>query len=92
MPSLMRACDLVIQNSGGLTSLEARQVGLPVITYRCLPGHGHTNARALERAGWAPWARDLEDLGVLVSAALATCPPGDGGDGVVDPALTGVGA
>jgi UDP-N-acetylglucosamine:LPS N-acetylglucosamine transferase len=92
MPSLMRACDLVIQNSGGLTSLEARQVGLPVITYRCLPGHGQTNAEALERAGWASWARDRAGLGALVSTALGGCPAADAGDGLDHPFLAGVGA
>lgn len=83
MPSLLRACDVVIQNSGGLTSLEARQVGLPVITYRCLPGHGRTNAEALERAGWAGWARDRDDLAALVSVATGSH-AGAGATGAAD--------
>lgn len=62
MAELMQACDLVIQNAGGLTSLEARQSGLPVLTYRCLPGHGLTNSRALESAGWARWPQGPEEL------------------------------
>lgn len=72
MPSLMRASDVVVQNSGGLTSLEARQSGLPVITYRCLPGHGLSNAAALEQAGWAPWARSPSELGSLLAHTLTT--------------------
>ena len=67
MPDLMHACDLVIQNAGGLTSLEALASGLPVITYRALPGHGEMNAAALELAGWAPWARNLSALGDLIT-------------------------
>ncbi len=62
MAGLMAACDLVVQNAGGLTSLEARQSGLPVVTYRSLPGHGLTNSLALHEAGWANWVRSSEEL------------------------------
>ncbi len=62
MPALIGACDVVVQNAGGLTSLEALATGTPVITYRCLAGHGRTNADALDRAGWAPWIRDHDTL------------------------------
>lgn len=59
MPTLMHACDVVVQNAGGLTCLEALASGLPVISYRCLPGHGRTNAAALQLAGWCPWPHDI---------------------------------
>jgi UDP-N-acetylglucosamine:LPS N-acetylglucosamine transferase len=72
MPTLIRACDVVVQNAGGLTSLEALASGVPVVTYRCLPGHGRTNAAALEQAGWARWARDAGSLRVILQAAMAT--------------------
>jgi UDP-N-acetylglucosamine:LPS N-acetylglucosamine transferase len=71
MPTLVRACDVVIQNAGGLSSLEALASGVPVITYRCLPGHGRTNAEALERAGWAVWIHDARDLATTLKRALA---------------------
>jgi UDP-N-acetylglucosamine:LPS N-acetylglucosamine transferase len=74
MPALMRACDVVIQNAGGLSSLEALASGLPVISYRCLPGHGSTNAAALDQAGWAPWARRPDDLPGMLATALARPP------------------
>ena len=51
MPGLMHAADVLVQNAGGLTSLEALAAGLPVAGYRCIPGHGLTNAAALERGG-----------------------------------------
>jgi UDP-N-acetylglucosamine:LPS N-acetylglucosamine transferase len=70
MPTLMRAGDLVVQNAGGLTSLEALACGLPVISYECLPGHGRTNAAALEAAGWAPWVRRRGDLDAALARAL----------------------
>jgi UDP-N-acetylglucosamine:LPS N-acetylglucosamine transferase len=64
MPSLMRACSVVVQNAGGLSSLEGLASGVPVVTYRCLPGHGQTNAVGLEKAGWVPWFRSFDELGV----------------------------
>lgn len=66
MPGLMHAADVLVQNAGGLTSLEAFATGLPVASYRCIPGHGLTNAAALDEAGVAAWIRDPADLrGVL---------------------------
>ncbi|GAA0670038.1 hypothetical protein GCM10009535_57300 [Streptomyces thermocarboxydovorans] len=62
MPSLMHAADVLVQNAGGLTSLEAFASGLPVASYRCIPGHGLTNAAALDEAGAAAWIRDPADL------------------------------
>ncbi|MFF2809233.1 glycosyltransferase [Streptomyces sp. NPDC058000] len=62
MPGLMHAADVLVQNAGGLTSLEAFAAGLPVASYRCIPGHGLTNAAALEEAGVAAWIRDPADL------------------------------
>ncbi|HEX9338953.1 MAG TPA: glycosyltransferase [Pseudonocardiaceae bacterium] len=62
MPALLRACDIVVLNSGGLTFFEAHATGLPVLTYRCLAGHGRTNARSLEHAGLARWLHDRDEL------------------------------
>lgn len=62
MPALLRACDIVVLNSGGLTFFEAHAAGLPVLTYRCLAGHGRTNARSLEHAGLAKWLQDRDEL------------------------------
>ena len=62
MPSLLRACDVVVLNSGGLTFFEAHATGLPVLTYRCLVGHGRTNAESLESAGLARWVHDPDQL------------------------------
>ena len=70
MPALIRASDVVVQNAGGLTSLEAMAVGVPVVTYRCLPGHGATNARALDEAGLATWVRRPDELAGTLSDIL----------------------
>jgi UDP-N-acetylglucosamine:LPS N-acetylglucosamine transferase len=71
MPALLAACDVVVQNAGGLTSLEALATGVPVLTYRSLDGHGRTNAAALEAAGWIPWVRHRDELPPFLSWALA---------------------
>jgi UDP-N-acetylglucosamine:LPS N-acetylglucosamine transferase len=70
MASLVRSCDVVVQNAGGLSSLEALASGVPVVTYRSLAGHGETNARALEEAGWAVWIRTPADLAAGLKSAL----------------------
>ncbi len=71
MPALLRACDVAVLNSGGLTFFEAQASDLPVYTYRALPGHGRTNARLLASSGLAPWLHNSEEL----DAALATVTP-----------------
>ncbi|WP_327430721.1 MGDG synthase family glycosyltransferase [Streptomyces sp. NBC_01236] len=70
MPGLMHACDVLVQNAGGLTSLEALASGLPVVSYRCIPGHGQTNAAALEEAGLAPWIREPDRLAPTLTQLL----------------------
>jgi UDP-N-acetylglucosamine:LPS N-acetylglucosamine transferase len=62
MPALLRAADLVVHNAGGLSCLEALAAEVPVLAYRCLAGHGHTNVAALELAGLATPARTERDL------------------------------
>ncbi|MFI5879300.1 glycosyltransferase [Streptomyces sp. NPDC051554] len=62
MPGLMHAADVLVQNAGGLTSLEAFAAGLPVASYGCIPGHGLTNAAALDEAGVAAWIQDPAQL------------------------------
>ena len=62
MPSLMGACDALVQNAGGLTCMEALSVGLPVVTYLPIPGHGRENGRQMEQAGVAAYARSDDEL------------------------------
>jgi UDP-N-acetylglucosamine:LPS N-acetylglucosamine transferase len=65
----------VIQNAGGLTSLEAMASGVPVVSYRCLPGHGVTNSECLVRAGLVPWPQDAEELATVLKEAMAEGAP-----------------
>lgn len=71
MPLLLAAADCVVQNAGGMMSLEALTAGVPVVSYRCIAGHGETNASALDRAGLVPWIRSYAQLGDGISEAIA---------------------
>lgn len=70
MPDLIRACDVVVLNSGGLTLMEAVTSGVPVVHYRPLPGQGQANAAAAERSGLASWPRDTRALRVAIDNAI----------------------
>lgn len=72
MPTVLAAVDCVVQNSGGFLSLETLAAGTPAVSYGCIPGHGETNAAALEEAGLIPWAHDVAGLGARLEAALTT--------------------
>jgi processive 1,2-diacylglycerol beta-glucosyltransferase len=62
MPALMSAADALVENAGGLTCMEAFAVGLPVITFKPIAGHGKDNAEMMARAGVNCYARDAEEL------------------------------
>jgi UDP-N-acetylglucosamine:LPS N-acetylglucosamine transferase len=67
----MADADCVIQNAGGITSLEALAVGTPILTYRPIPGHGVTNAQALHRAHRIPYVTSCEALASALRGALS---------------------
>lgn len=62
LPELLAAATCVVQNAGGMTALQALAAGTPTLTYRPIPGHGTTNAQALDAAGLVPWVPDAEHL------------------------------
>ena len=70
VPELLGAVDVVVQNAGGFTSQQALAAGVPQISYRCVPGHGESNAAALAEARLVPWAHSPDELRRLVSQAL----------------------
>lgn len=69
MATLMAASDVLLQNAGGLTCMEAFAAGLPVVTYRPIPGHGRQNAINMDRAGVAVFATDVENLATALDRA-----------------------
>lgn len=62
MATLMTAADVLVENAGGLTSMEALSVGLPVVTFRPIPGHGRQNALEMDKAGVTAYVSDPEQL------------------------------
>ena len=65
----MAAADVLVENAGGLTCMEAFAAGLPVVSYRPIAGHGKGNARDMEAAGVAALAHPA-DLGAVLEATL----------------------
>jgi len=96
MPDLVAAADVVVENAGGLTSLEAFATGVPVVSYRPIPGHGRDNIDSMLRAGVTTVPDDdaalvdavdqLAHPGPRRSAQLAATAAMFGGD-PVDPIL-----
>jgi UDP-N-acetylglucosamine:LPS N-acetylglucosamine transferase len=62
MHELMTAADVLVQNAGGLSCMEAFASGLPTVSYRCIPGHGEHNAGVMDDIGVAPWVRSPAEL------------------------------
>jgi UDP-N-acetylglucosamine:LPS N-acetylglucosamine transferase len=62
MAGLMAACDVLVENAGGLTSLEAMRAKLPLVSFHPIPGHGRNSAAAMTAAGVSRWARSQSDL------------------------------
>jgi processive 1,2-diacylglycerol beta-glucosyltransferase len=82
MPILMAASDCLLQNAGGMTCLEAIEMGLPLVIFSPLRGHGELNARIMEQAGAARVACTPKDIGPLLRSltpreASSPVPGGD---------------
>ena len=77
MPALMSAADALVENAGGLTCMEAFAVGLPVITYKPIAGHGKDNAKMMARAGVNCYARDDDELQTILRQVTRPGPERD---------------
>ena len=62
MPEIMSAADVLVENAGGLTSLEAFACQVPIVSYRPIPGHGRDNVAAMRRAGVTTVPGDAQEL------------------------------
>ena len=71
MPELVASSDVLIQNAGGMTCLEAFASGVPVVSRNCIPGHGTANSVVLDQAGVAFHACSMPTL----PAALESLTP-----------------
>jgi len=83
MPALMAASDALVENAGGLTCMEAFAVGLPVITFKPIAGHGKDNAETMSKAGVNCYARDEDELHTILRAVTV---PGEERDRLVSTA------
>jgi UDP-N-acetylglucosamine:LPS N-acetylglucosamine transferase len=70
MPALMAACDVVIENAGGQSCMEAFAAGRPVVTYRPIPGHGKHNAAVMQQVGVTQLADTPAELDAALVRAL----------------------
>jgi hypothetical protein len=76
MLAMLQAVDVLVENAGGLSALEAMACGIPVATYRAIPGHGTQNAEAMVQAGVTYWIHDRDALGPSLTRLI------DGGIGL----------
>ena len=53
MPELLAAADVLVHSTGGVTCLEARASGTPVVSYGLPVGHARLNTRAMAVAASA---------------------------------------
>jgi len=66
MAELMTGCDALVENAGGLTSLEALRCGLPVVSFNPIAGHGRENTTAMAAAGISHLAADEGELALAL--------------------------
>lgn len=69
VPALMAASDCLIQNGVAMTCLEAIEMGLPILFFNPIPGHGELNAHVMEQVGAARWTRTADELRDLLRSA-----------------------
>jgi UDP-N-acetylglucosamine:LPS N-acetylglucosamine transferase len=69
MPRLMRGSDVLVENAAGQTAMEAFAIGLPVVSYRPLPGHGRAGVSRMAELGLTSLADDARP-GARVTALV----------------------
>jgi processive 1,2-diacylglycerol beta-glucosyltransferase len=68
MPDMMRAVDLVVSKTGGMTTSEALSCGTPMIAMDLVDGQERWNAITLEQYGAAVRVRRWQDVAPTVKA------------------------
>jgi UDP-N-acetylglucosamine:LPS N-acetylglucosamine transferase len=74
MPALMAAADCLVENAGGLTSMEALSVGLPIISFKPIAGHGKENTAEMADVGVSRCAKSPKHLLQLLDAVTSPGP------------------
>jgi processive 1,2-diacylglycerol beta-glucosyltransferase len=71
MPQLLAAADVLVHSTGGVTCLEARAAGTPVVSYGLPVGHARLNTRAMAALDLVRLANDTDELREHVRASFA---------------------
>ena len=71
MPELLAAADVLVHSTGGVTCLEARAAGTPVVSYGLPVGHARLNTRAMAALQLLRLANDTDELREHVEASFA---------------------
>jgi processive 1,2-diacylglycerol beta-glucosyltransferase len=82
MPEILAAADVLVHSTGGVTCLEARAAGTPVVSYGLPVGHARLNTRAMAALDLLRLANDTDELRTHVQASFADerlAAPGAGG-------------
>jgi len=86
MPELLAAADVLVHSTGGVTCLEARATGTPVVSYGLPVGHARLNTRAMADLDLVRLANDTKELREQVQASFAVsdAPSEEGAGGGVN--------
>jgi UDP-N-acetylglucosamine:LPS N-acetylglucosamine transferase len=86
MPDVLAAADVLVHSTGGVTCLEARAAGTPVVSYGLPVGHARLNTRAMAELDLLRLASDTRELRDHVRASFVGA---DGADGAGEQAAAG---
>lgn len=71
MPQILAAADVLVHSTGGVTCLEARAAGTPIVSYGLPVGHARLNTRAMAELDLLRLANDRRELREHVEASFA---------------------
>jgi processive 1,2-diacylglycerol beta-glucosyltransferase len=71
MPQLLAAADALVHSTGGVTCLEAKAAGTPIVSYGLPVGHARLNTRAMADLDLLRLANDTRELREHVQASFA---------------------
>ena len=71
MPEILAAADVLVHSTGGVTCLEARAAGTPVVSYGLPVGHARLNTREMADLDLLRLAHDTDELREHVRASFA---------------------
>jgi processive 1,2-diacylglycerol beta-glucosyltransferase len=74
MPELLAAADVLVHSTGGVTCLEAKAAGTPVVSYGLPVGHARLNTRAMAALDLLRLANTTAELREQVQASFASDP------------------